>query len=343
MTSLTSLTSLSPPRALAATAAVVAIALPLAGLTASLADAATAPTSARAAQEVRVTPSAFDRGRDADVPLVLDGKVVDGDTTIPVPGNATELVAHDADGYVVLTIIDDRDHLVRVADGQDPVDLRTLPYPAEVAVASDGSTVFTSVYRTGTKRSTIAAFDAGTGDVVARRTFDRYAYALDGNPDLVLVSASKGTRTLEWTLEGNTVRTISSDQGYYADLATNTLAAFTGDPYDGGCTRVSAVDRPGSTLWRDCDAAVISSAPGGRTVTVFILSDGPGPSEMTVRTPDGHPVTTYNNPRGTVGVAGWEPGGSVLLGVHGPKRGAIVRCDDADCERASAYLAGTDW
>lgn len=320
------------PRTIVTAAALSAIALPLAGVTANLADAATAP-SARAAQ-VRVTPTGFDRGADAEVPLVLGGKVVDGDTTLPVPGSAYELLRKGPEGYLVLTRIDGRNHLVRVAEGAEPVDLRTLPDAAEIASASDDSTVFTSVYRTGTKRSVITAIDAATGRTVGKRTFQRYAYVVDGNAGLALVSRAKGSRTSEWTIGGG-VREVSDQQAYYADITTNTLALFTGDPYDGGCTRVVPVDRPGRTLWRDCDAAVIGSAPGGRTATVFILSDGPGPSEVTVRTPDGRAVTTYSNPRGTVGVAGWEPGGSVVLSVNGPRNGALVRCDGADCERAS--------
>lgn len=320
------------PRTILTATALTAIALPLAGVTANLADAATAP-SARATQ-VKVTPTGFDRGADAEVPLVLGGKVVDGDTTLPVPGSASELVRKDSAGYVVLTQIDDRDHLVRVAEGADPVDLRTLPYPAEVASASDGSTVFASVYRNGAQRSVITAIDAATGKTLGKRTFQRYAYVVDGTSELALVSRAKGSRTSEWTIGGG-VREVSDQQAYYADITTNTLALFTGDPYDGGCTRVVPVDRPGRTLWRDCDAAVISSAPGGRTATVFILSDGPGPNEVTVRTPDGRVATTYTNPKGTVGVAGWEPGGSALLSVNGPRNGALVRCDGADCERAS--------
>lgn len=341
MTSLTSLASpasLSPPRALAATAAIVAIAAPLAGLAAALispADAVTAP--ARAAEEVRVSPTAFDRGEDTDVPALLDGDVVVGGTVIPVPGTASNLLGASGDGYLVATTVDDRGRIVRVAEGAAPVTVVTPARAADPRLTSDGSTLLLSRYRTGREASQITAIDAATGERIARREFPRYVYALDGTATLAVVSSSAGSRTLAWTF-GDGVRAISDQAAYFADLTTNTLALFTADPYQDGCTRVAPLDRPGQTVWRDCQAAVVDVAPDGRLATIYILSDGLGPGAMTVRTATGRPLTTYESGRGVVWPAGWESDGSVVLEVNGRTKAALLSCDGSDCERTSDYF-----
>jgi hypothetical protein len=67
---------------------------------------------------------------------------------------------------------------------------------------------------------------------------------------------------------------------------------------------------------------------------VHILADGLGPSEVVARTTrGGKKAATYRSYY--FGSITWENNRALLLEAHTKKRTAIVRCEAADCERAS--------
>jgi hypothetical protein len=113
------------------------------------------------------------------------------------------------------------------------------------------------------------------------------------------------------------------------------LATYTGDPYDGGCSVLRTLSEPREVLTRSCSERVHAVAPSGRRVaTVHILSDGLGPRQVNVRGDHGRLRARYQ-------VAGWfgqvefETNKALLLESTGRHKQALVRCDGADCERAT--------
>jgi hypothetical protein len=136
-------------------------------------------------------------------------------------------------------------------------------------------------------------------------------------------------------VDAGTSRRLVRQTGYIADLRADRLGTFTKDPYLDGCTVLRRLSRPGEVLSTSCDERAAAISPSGRRVaTIHILSDGLGPRDVSVRRDTGRKLADYR-------VAGWfglirfETNRALLLDANGRKRSAVVRCEDATCERAT--------
>ena len=113
------------------------------------------------------------------------------------------------------------------------------------------------------------------------------------------------------------------------------LATYSGNPYAGGCTVVTKLSKPGVELWRSCRQRVDAFSPGGkRMAAVALLSDGVGPNVVRVLASRGRTLVKYSI-QGWFSQLRWENDAELLLDANGRKQFAVVRCDRADCERAT--------
>ena len=334
----------SIPRLTLTAAALAAIVVPSVGLVASLAGASPAAPRGTGGDHpiVKVTPGGFDRGADTAVGEAVGDTIVSAGDVIDVPGHLNYLLGPSGDGFVVNAGSGTGDvKLWFVEAGQDPRLIAQLGRQDDSYLSSDGERAIVERTRFQRKLTDVEVLDVATGEQTASKTFRGIGHTLDASADEAIVSA-RGV-TLDWTFATNRSRTISDQYGYRADIGLNRLAVMTGDPYSGGCTRVAPLDRPGQTVWRSCDAAVLDWAPGGRIATDFILSDGPGPTAITVRRPGGGILTEYRAGKGLVSIAGWEGGGTPILLASNRQREALLRCDGLECERAGDFHPSDDF
>ena len=138
-----------------------------------------------------------------------------------------------------------------------------------------------------------------------------------------------------WNTSTDATSRILDQVGYLADIRADRLATYTDDPYDGGCSVLRTLSKPSEVLTRSCSERVHAVSPSGRRVaTIHILTDGLGPREVNVRGDHGRLRARYQ-------VAGWfgqvefETNRALLLESTGRHKQALVRCDGADCERAT--------
>jgi hypothetical protein len=181
-------------------------------------------------------------------------------------------------------------------------------------------------------------YDTTTGDVTLKQKLPGYARVLDYDGSTAVVGGFGPVWTSTWDLTDNSVHQVVRRAGYEADLATDRLAVFTKDPYQGGCTRVSTLSDPATALWRSCDEAVEAfSTDGSHLATIFILSDGIGPGSVTLRRTTGRKVGEYDAPF-YFGRIWFEDGSHVLADTFARTKGAVVRCDGDGCERATKVV-----
>ena len=297
---------------------------------------ATGPADARlAAGGTDVNPPALERGADRQDAHLEGQRLVHGDLSVRIPGRRAVLVGYGVENHVVGTRIDGRWVTIRVdADGRRHR-IGTGPSPYAMTYGEDGRVVATSRFDGVTNRVVVRS--TADGSKVARRTFRDSSSVLALDSSRVVLGAWEPARTRSWTLATGRVRTIAHQVGYRADLTHGLLATLTGDPYDGGCSVLRRLDRPGIRLWRSCDERVEGFSPDGRHVTaVALLTDGIGPSRVLLRDLQGHRRAAWRVDGGWIGLQGWESGHTWIGEVHGPRRTAAVRCDGRDCERASA-------
>ena len=295
--------------------------------------AATLPTATAAENDVRIKPRALDRGADSSVPHLQGRNVVDGDVSVRVRGKQRHLLGKAGSGYVVQVLRKDDYQLVRVEAGKKQ---RVLAEgsPGQSVLSDDGATV--AVMDKVARRSSIQVRSAVDGRVLADRGgFLGYPSlrGLDGD-HLVVASFEKGAR--DWNWRENTLSKISRKAVYAADLGSDRMAFFTGDPYNGGCTVVTTLSRPRTQLWRSCREAVLEFSPDGqRIVTTHKLADGIGPSKIWERRATGQKLSSYRV-GAYFGLIVWENDTDLLLDAFNRKQGATVRCSEGACERASA-------
>lgn len=319
----------------------------LAGLALATAAAATAVVAVAAPADARATlvdPADLERGADAAVPYLDGRRVVDGDRQVRVRGRRVALLGTAADGRHVVDVVRDGERQVRSvgADGgaRTLVDLG----PGDAAVlGGDGEVLAVVRHRFRDDASVVRAYAATTGERVGRRAVRGFAQVLDTDVDTVLFSTSPPERTVAWDLTTDLEQRVSRFPGYAADLATDRLAVLTGDPYQGGCSRVSTVSDARTVLWRSCSEAVATfDDDGSHVATVHLLTDGLGPDEVRVRTVGGEPVARYRVD-GFFGRLLAEPGGALLLETSTRDSSGLVRCTGADCELASDLGEGSPW
>ena len=221
--------------------------------------------------------------------------------------------------------------------------LGDVPGSFDVVLGGDGTTVVTGRFRSRPRRHTLLrAYDSTSGVLLGTRQRQGYLNPLDADSSTVVYAAENGP-VVAWDLASGTGERVSRRYGYRADLEDDRLVVFTKDPYEGGCTRVSLLSDASQVLWRSCEEAVRAISPdGSHLLTVFLLSDGLGPSEVHVRTVEGAETGRYE-------VDGFferflfEDGDTVLLGAVTREARGLARCDAGDCELASDLGRGEPW
>lgn len=287
-----------------------------------------APSSA--ATTTTLNPATLPRGADVSVPHLEGKTVVDGTVRIRVKAGTVRLLGKSGTAYVVATA--DKQgaggRLVRLAaDGTSTRLGRANVFSSRLS--DDGQTVVST--QGDGRRTVVTVRSATTGAKAASRAFRGYVSALDAEADRVLLGALDGTRV--WTTSTDAVARVSRLGGYEGDLSADVLAGYTGDPYDGGCSKVVRIST-GAELARSCKERVEEfNADGTRMATVALLSDGIGPSRVTVRTGTGQRLATYEV-KGWFGEVSFETPTALLLETHGKRKTAVVRCTDTGCERA---------
>lgn len=321
----------SRPTRLLATAALAAAVL---GTTLPAATAGV--PNARSVETVTLTPATLDRGADPAVPQLLDTTILDGGTSVTIRAREVQLLGKSGEDYVVATWQRTGDSRVERVSADGNRQTLVDGIRGDVSLSRDGEQVLETVVRSGSG-TVITARDAHTGDRQARRTFPGFVTVLDADEGRAVLGASSPDRTLRWNTRTDATTRISGRTGYFADIRADRLATLTADPYAGGCSVLTTLSAPRTTLWHSCAAAVTESSPGGhRLVTVPLLLDGPL-SQVSVRGDHGHLVARYRS-SGSFGPLTWERDRSLLLVTYGAKKSAVVRCEAGACERASALV-----
>jgi hypothetical protein len=293
-----------------------------------------APASAVPTQTLN--PSKLARGADVAIPHVEGKTVVDGAVRIPVKAPNVVLLGKTGTAYIVGTTDKQGNdgRALRLEANGTSTDLGpTTVY--ETVLSGDGQTVVSSRSNHGAK-TVVKARSATTGTELAKQSFPGYQNVLDAQGTKVVIGGFDGGGTQLWDTGTGEVTSVTKRSGYRADLSLGLLASFTKDPYDGGCTVLSSIAKPGKRLWQSCaDSIVAFSTDGSNFAVADILSDGLGPNAVTVRTVAGKPVGSYQVNNGWFGELVFESPDALLLETSGPHKSATVRCKRAVCERAS--------
>lgn len=301
---------------------VIALGAALVALVAAPAVAAT-PT-------IDIKPAQLERGEDSTVPRMVGHRtIVDGETRIELDEPAY-LLGTSGEEYVVASY----PHVLRVSADGSTEQVTRYASAGDPWLSGDGEDLLISRIVQG--RTMIRVVDTATGEAVSRGRFSGYVGVLDAAGGRAVVTGTSPDRTFWWNYRSGAVRPIVKRAGGTADISSDRLATLTGDPYEGGCTVVSRLSRPRVVLWRSCEDIPIAFSPSGKKmVTVFLLSDGLGPGEITARqTRGGRKIATYMSY--FFGPITWETNRALLVEAHTKTRVTVVRCEVADCERASA-------
>ncbi|WP_232677736.1 hypothetical protein [Nocardioides sp. R-C-SC26] len=292
---------------------------------------ARARSAAAPAQSLQ--PTALARGVDVRVPHLEGTTIVDGDVRIPLRGRDAVLLGESGDGYVVMVRQAGVWSARYIAAGKQARVLAARTNVDRVMLSSDGGQVAV-ITRQNRRGTAIEVRDVATGEVVGGERFAGYPRVLDMLDGVAIVGGWENG-AIRWDVAADTTEAITARPSYAADIAANRLAFFTKDPYQGGCSVVSRLTKPGVALWRSCREAVRAFSPNGRRVlTVHKLADGLGPNLVRARTITGELVGTYTAPF-YFGTLAWEDNQHALLEVAGRKKTATVRCSATACERAS--------
>ena len=298
----------------------------------------TAPASTAAVATTEIKPGELERGTNGTVPYVEGSVLKVGDQRYVFGGDreVRYLGMSDAD-YVVETWRNGAvhsDRIVRVAaDDTRTTVIRGLGF-AEMSLSGDGEQVVHPRFRHKKQTTRVTAYDSHDGTVAAARTFDHYVSVLDVDGGRAVLATNPPARTFWWNLSTDRTRRISDRIGYRADISADRLAAFTKDPYLGGCSVVSTLSHPKQALWRSCDQAVLDFSPSGtRVTTVYLLADGLGPGVIELHGTHGKLLARWST--GWFEGQVWESDSTVLMRANGKRKAAWVRCTYGDCERIS--------
>jgi WD40 repeat protein len=275
-------------------------------------------------------PAQLERGADVQIPHVEGNFVVDGDVRVGFASRPSLLGTSD-DAFIVW-LSDGR--ILRVEPTGDRMVIHK-GNDVSLEVSADGSRL--AVVTGDSTSSKVRIIDTFTGDTVKTRTFSAgWVQALDFEGNRVVLSSftSADTRTWIWNTLKNSTRQITDRPGYLADLATDRLATYTRDPYDGGCTKLVRISAPTDVLWRSCSDRITALSPAAtRMATIHILSDGLGPNRVTLRGAHGGALASYTAQ--WFGLITFETNKALLLDTNGTKKSALVRCTLEGCVRAS--------
>jgi hypothetical protein len=299
--------------------------------------AALVPAAAASRGEPAVTlrPAALPRGDGPAVPLVVGSTILDGSTRVAVDAVDVQLLGESAGDYVAVVLPDGQPGRVeRISlDGDRTTVLDR--FRGETTLSQDGRALFETVVGERRPRSVVRVLDPWTGEPTSRRVFRGYLRVLDADAGRAVLGVSHPARTLWWDYETDTVRRISGQEAYVADVRADRVGTYTRDVGAGGCSVLRPLSAPRTVLWRSCEHSVAAVSPDGRRVLARTLSlDGPI-TTLAVRTTSGRVVATYRAPA-WFGPSRWESPRSVVLTTYGKDTLALVRCrGGAVCERAS--------
>lgn len=311
------------------------------------APGATAATGTRAEPQAKPTTlrlARLDRGADATQPYVRGRRILDGADSTRVRGRQLRLLGTRPDGrYVVIIQRGDHDRVRAVQPGGGSSKILGSTSQLEVTLSGDGTTLVTGRFKYRSRHTLLRAYDSTTGELLGTRKRKGYLTTLDSATDTVLYSGENGP-VVAWDLTTDTGERVTKRYGYRADLAHDRLAVFTKDPYEGGCTVVSSISDPGTTLWRSCDEAVWHfSTDGSHIATSYILADGLGPADVTVRTDEGVRTGRYRVDNGYFRSLFFEDADTLLLDTATEQASGVVRCDAGRCELASDLGPGENF
>ena len=295
----------------------------------SLLLAAVAPT-------VAVHPASLDRGPDVAGPHVEGRVLVDGSMRMTFRAPVVTYLGKSGNRYVVHLMRRNGSHarvLSITPSEQQKVLVRGLP-SALVRLSDDGRDLLTAPKQTA-EETRFRVLNARTGHVVATRTFAGAVSVLDADESRTILGGWGPNRTFWWNYRSDTTLRMSHRIGYFASIAADRVAAYTGDPYDGGCSVLSTLS--GDRLWRSCSYRVVATSPSGKRVaTVGLLSDGPGPAAAVLRRASGGAALVRYEAPYVFGRVWFESESALLLDTMTTRRVTTVRCVMSSCERASS-------
>lgn len=285
-----------------------------------------------AAPVTHADPAKLERGEDLSAAHLEGSTFVDGDVRVDLGGRYSWLLGVSGDDHLVA--VSGKRLRVRRIDPQGDVTtvLRTRR-AASVHLSTNGRKLVVAGMTSG-KVQPQAVHSARSGTRLASRTFAHYPTTLGMKGARVFYTTwERGT--FVWNSRTDKIRRITRRPAGEIDLGHDLLASYTGDPYEGGCMKLTALRDPSDRVWTSCSERVESFSPDGeRIATVALLSDGLGPNQVVVRTVEGAELATYRT-TGWFGTIDWEDDDTLMLESHGTKESAWVRCDLAHCENAS--------
>ena len=281
----------------------------------------------------RIQPADLPEGPAPAFAHVEGTTVVDGAVRVPVDARQVTLLGESGPDYVVMTVGSEGRRVVRLSpDGSERV-LVANARSLNVNLSRDGEDLLTSRLR-ASGRTDVRVLDATDASVVASRRFRGLLTALDFDEQRVIFSSWGPQRTFWWNTRSDLTQLIVARAGGTARITANRVSTYTKDPYEGGCTTVRTLRRPGKVLWRSCKERVDQFSPDGRSMaTIDLLSDGIGPREVLVRSVGGRKLAHYATT--WFGRLQWESPTALVLDANGQSQRALVRCVRAACERVS--------
>ncbi|GAA4367145.1 hypothetical protein [Nocardioides caricicola] len=285
---------------------------------------------------VTLSPAALPAGPHPAGPHV-DGRVLHDDAVrISLDADRVGLLGTAGDRYVVrLSSSDGSDaRIVSVRpDGRERLLTANRDASASPLLSDDGRHLISTPHASSSS-TTVRVRSARTGRVLVTRTFPGSVSVLDASSGRAVLGGWAPNRTFWWTYAGTDDTTpINRRTGYFASIEAGRVASYTRDPYQGGCSVLTSL--AGNRLSRSCTERVAAVSPDGRRVAAIgILSDGIGPSRVTVRRATGDRLDRYDAPY-FFGSIRWESDTALLMDTYDQRRWATVRCDLSDCERAS--------
>ena len=313
----------------------------LAVLTVALATgAALAVPAQAAAPSVELQPQMLDRGDDIAIPHIEDGDYVDGARRVELPGTVARIIGPSMGGWMVGThrtnaVGEPRGgRVVHVTSGEDVRTVLRDVHDSDVVVSEDGSALL-AVVGLRNRSATVKVWAPVDGRQTAQRRFRGFPQIVAADGVKVLVRTTRGT--FWWKFVKDNVRPVTTHLTGSASIEHNLLSVYTKDPYLGGCTRLVRLRQPKVTVWKSCRDRVAAFSPDGtQMLTVHILSDGLGPSEIRLRDIDGTRLASYTTD--WFGGWEWESPGTLLLDVNGTTKSATVRCTLDVCDNATDLI-----
>lgn len=298
----------------------------------------TAPAHA-ADRPVPVRPATLPAGPPLAFPHVVDTTLVDGAVRIALDGDFPALLGKVGQEYVVWIPGSEGPSQVRRyrADGSHRV-LVSGPGASEVRLSDDGAHLVSSRYTYRVRTTTLDVRDAASGVVLDRERFTGYVGLVDALGSRLLITRDRPARTSVLNWRTGRERVLRRQSASFGDLSTRLFATYTKDPYQGGCTVLARLARPRTTLWRSCTQRVAEIAPSGRRMlTIDLLSDGLGPSQVALRRVGGTLLQRYRT-RPAFGEMAFEPDGALALEVIDTDADTVgwARCRLATCERPTS-------